>query len=141
MIKPLIKTYSKLNEDSRYIRTTVFVLEQGFEEEFDTIDDNAIHFVMYLDNKPIATARIYVDNSIIHLGRFAVLKEYRALGYGKLLINHIEEYVVKKFNNPCIELSAQKRAIGFYSKCGYVAQGEYYLDEGYPHIKMIKFLR
>ena len=30
--------------------------------------------------------------------------------------------------------------LGFYEKVGYIAYGEEYLDEGYPHIDMKKTL-
>ena len=37
----------------------VFVVEQGFHDEFDKIDQSAIHFLLYDGKKAIATARVY----------------------------------------------------------------------------------
>ena len=34
--------------DARAIRQSVFVEEQGFEYEFDDIDETALHLVLYL---------------------------------------------------------------------------------------------
>ncbi len=33
-------------EDAAFIRTEVFIKEQGFEIEFDDIDEKAVHFVL-----------------------------------------------------------------------------------------------
>ena len=41
------KIYTKLPADSKILRETIFVQEQGFEEEFDTIDSIATHIVIY----------------------------------------------------------------------------------------------
>ena len=42
----IVKAFDKLPQDSKNIRETVFVDEQGFNEEFDTVDNRAIHFVV-----------------------------------------------------------------------------------------------
>ena len=52
----IIKAYEKLPEEAQYIRQTVFVEEQGFKEEFDTIDNTAVHAVGFADGTPIITS-------------------------------------------------------------------------------------
>ena len=47
-----------VNDACRFIRETVFVEEQGFEEEFDTLDQTAVHFLITVDGGPAATARM-----------------------------------------------------------------------------------
>lgn len=60
----LVEYYNDVTEDIRYIRETVFVLEQGFSEEFDEIDKKSIHLLVKVNNKRAATARIFKsDNS------------------------------------------------------------------------------
>lgn len=45
--------------DARAIRQSVFVEEQGFEYEFDDIDETALHLVLYDENdNPCATGRL-----------------------------------------------------------------------------------
>ena len=39
----LVEYYNDVTEDIRYIRETVFVLEQGFSEEFDEIEIGRAH--------------------------------------------------------------------------------------------------
>lgn len=128
---------NQLNDDIRYIRETVFIKEQGFENEFDEIDSVAIHMLVKKDNKAIATARLYLENNSYHIGRIAVLKEYRALKIGSKIIKILEEEV-KKSNVKRIEISSQVRTKDFYYKCGYKEVGDIYLDEGCPHVLMIK---
>ena len=126
--------------EAKEIRTVVFVDEQGFREEFDTLDFEATHFLYFVDEKAIGVARIYFSkkHNMISVGRFAILKEYRHLGYGKKLMDSIEEFIKNKYGNTTIGLSSQKRAVNFYQKCGFKEVGEYYLDEDYPHIWMEK---
>jgi GNAT superfamily N-acetyltransferase len=79
----VIKKYDYLHSDIVFIRTEVFVKEQEFEEEFDTIDNDCTFFVMYDGDKPIATCRYFVcedDSEGYHIGRIAVMKEYRGKG-------------------------------------------------------------
>ena len=132
------KIFDGLPDEAKLIRTTVFVEEQGFKEEFDTTDTFAKHIVIYDTDKPIAVGRYFTyDNDEFHIGRVAVLKEYRKFGYGRVIMDLIEEDI-KKTGAKRIVLSAQCRARGFYEKCGYTATGGIYLDEHCEHILMIK---
>ena len=101
-------TFNKLPKDSIQIRTTVFVVEQGFREEFDTVDHVATHFVVYQNDKALGTARIYYseEHKSYSLGRFAVLKEYRGQGVGAYLMNEIEQYIVEHFGHIVLGLSS-----------------------------------
>ncbi len=125
-------------DDAFYIRKTVFMDEQGFFDEFDDIDSVALHAVVYDGDKPIGCGRVFLENGNAHLGRIAVLLEYRKMGVGRILMQSLEQAARENLEFSHFELSAQKRAIGFYKSVGYEEIGEFYLDEGYPHITMIK---
>jgi len=43
----ITKKYNYLSEDVIRIRQTVFMEEQGFQNEFDEVDKTATHIVMY----------------------------------------------------------------------------------------------
>ena len=64
------------------IREKVFIQEQKVtpELEWDGIDEKAIHFLVFKDEKAIGCARAIVIKSQMQLGRMAVLKEYRGQG-------------------------------------------------------------
>ena len=52
--KMTIRVYENaLPEDALYIRTVVFVEEQGFRDEFDEIDKNCLHLIAYDDDKQV----------------------------------------------------------------------------------------
>lgn len=136
----LVEYYNDVTEDIRYIRETVFVLEQGFSEEFDEIDKKSIHLLVKVNNKRAATARIFKsDNSNAKwtIGRFAVLKEYRGIGLGSFLLKKVEEKI-KEQGGRTAELSAQKQAEKFYLSSGYIPMGDIYYDQHAPHIHMEK---
>lgn len=137
-----IKNYNSLCEDARYIRTEVFMKEQGFKDEFDEWDNKISHVVLFVDGKPAATGRLLPgkNNKTFIIGRVAVLKEYRNLHLGSKIINSLEEEA-KKLGGDSIELSAQCSAQCFYEKLGYIASGEPYLDEHCEHIHMEKQIK
>lgn len=130
------------NSPAKMIRTSVFIEEQGFQNEFDQQDHTSWHFVFYQNGEPFGCARIFKTSqkpNRITLGRVAILKEYRGLHLGIDMLSAIEKEV-KKMNMQIIELSAQVRVQPFYEKAGFQAIGETYMDEHCPHIHMEKKL-
>lgn len=122
------KITDALTDDERMIRTTVFVEEQGFNEEFDTIDNGGCtHIVLYSDGKPSGCVRFFTEGSEeeYHLGRLAVLKNYRGQHFGEILVKEVEK-CVKKRGAKVLALSAQLRVSEFYEKLGYTKSGEIY---------------
>lgn len=137
----IIKAYDSLPEESKYIRIKVFMEEQGFQDEFDSIDDIATHLVCFDGDKPAATGRFFIDperNEYL-IGRLAVLKEYRGKGLGGDIIKEAEK-LVKQRGGDHICLHSQKQAEPFYQKQGYVSFGDIDYDEDCPHIWMKKEL-
>ena len=132
-----IKIYDQLNNDSRYIRETVFIYEQQFTVEFDDIDAMSKHIVLYVNDNPIGVCRVYKDNEYYIIGRVAILKEYRQSRYGSIIVKRAED-LINSLGGNLIKLSAQCRIKTFYEKLGYECIGEEYLDEYCPHITMIK---
>jgi predicted GNAT family N-acyltransferase len=133
----------RLNEDIRMIRTTVFIKEQGFSDEFDDIDAHACHVVLYQNGQPIACGRTFPDENTpggYYIGRIAVLTAFREKQVGSEVLNLLEDHV-RMQGGTRATLSAQQQARGFYEKRGYHAQGSAYLDEGCPHILMVKDLQ
>ena len=129
-------------QDWHMIREEVFIKEQGFQHEFDTIDDIAIHTVIYIDHQPAGCGRTYPDEhelGLWHLGRLAILPAYRKQGLGASLIQALEQAASKQGAKQML-LSAQDHAIAFYQKNGYQPLGEFYMDEHVPHQDMKKSL-
>lgn len=121
------------------IRQEVFIREQGIdpELEFDGLDDRAIHALVYADGVPVATGRILDDG---HIGRIAVLREYRGQGLGEKvvlsLINKAEEKGCSR-----VYLGSQTQATNFYLKLGFSPYGSEFMEAGIPHMWMERLLQ
>lgn len=126
--------------DAKILRQTVFVEEQGFQNEFDDVDSHAFHVVLYEGEMPIATGRTFLEGDFWHIGRIAVLKPYRGRQLGKSVMSALEEIIAEN-GGKRITLSAQLQAQGFYARLGYSPEGEPYPDEHCLHIAMIKKLK
>ena len=137
-----IKVYDTLPEEAKMIRTTVFVDEQHFVDEFDESDDKAIHIVMFDGKLAIGTSRVIYseEHKSLCIGRFAIIKEYRGKHLGEKLLKVTEQEILKRFGEVEVGISSQEQAIGFYEKQGYKCHGEKYLDQYCPHEWMTKQL-
>ena len=127
-------SWDELQNDAKLIREQVFIQEQNIPvaEEWDAQDAVALHFVVYDQAQPIATARLLQNHSI---GRVAVLKAYRGQGIGKLLMLEMIQQA-KHEQRKFLKLSSQVHAIQFYAGLGFQVQGDEYLDCGIAHIDM-----
>lgn len=126
--------WNKLEQDAKFIRKQVFIIEQNIpeEEEWDDQDMISDHFVVYDQDQPIATARLLQNNSV---GRVAVLKAYRGQGIGRMIMLEIIRQAHQQ-DRKFLHLSSQVHAISFYEKLGFSIQGDAYDECGIPHIKM-----
>lgn len=127
-------------DDCMLIRTQVFIDEQCIEKEieFDGTDQkyNSKIIVLYKNEKPFATGRIIEIENKLFIGRVAILKQYRGLNYGKMLIEKLIEKCKTEFNYKEIYIHSQSYAKAFYEKCGFTAFGEEFLEANIPHLNM-----
>ncbi len=132
-----VKYYSILPEEAKNIRKKVFIEEQGFKNEFDETDNCCIHFLLYKDGTAAATGRMFTEDGgkSYHIGRIAVLKEYRKFHLGSAIMNEMIKKA-KELNAELIIVSAQCRVSEFYEKLGFIKTGSIYMDEFCPHIRM-----
>ena len=116
------------------IRFTVFVEEQGVprEIELDEMDERSLHAVAFEDGQPVATGRLLPDG---HVGRMAVLKEWRGRGIGGLILKRLVDKARERGDREVV-LSAQVHAAAFYRAHGFVEEGAEYLEAGIPHRDM-----
>ena len=116
------------------IRRTVFIDEQKVPEEleWDEDDKHASHILVTYKNNPIATARLKPDG---HIGRMAVLKEYRHKGIGSAILKKLIETAIQ-MGLESVYLHAQVLAIPFYEKHGFEVYTDVFMDAGIPHKSM-----
>lgn len=131
---------NELSKDAKKIREDVFMIEQGFKDEFDEIDLIAKHIVLYDEDKAIGCCRYYQDKDIYYIGRVAVVKAYRGMHLGERIIKEAENSI-KEEGGILAMLHAQCVAQDFYKKQGYVSFGQIDYDEHCPHIWMKKELK
>lgn len=129
----------KNNLDAISIREEVFQKEQGFTTEFDEIDNTATHVVLYDGELPVATGRLYQDETGYHIGRVAVAKSHRNQHLGAVVLQTLEEEA-HRLHCDRISLSAQCRVQAFYEKQGYYSLNDIHIDEFCPHVTMVKEL-
>src|SRR5690348_15884299 len=90
MLSAISFSYSdKLNIDTAFeIRRKVFVIEQEVEEreEYDEFEPTSIHYLVFVNDIPVGTARWRIAENGIKLDRFAVLKEYRNARAGRTVL-------------------------------------------------------
>lgn len=124
------------------LRRTVFMQEQGISEadEFDDLDDQAIHLLATRDGTPMGTARLLTEGSTGKIGRVCVLKEARGSGLGASLIKaSLRHFETQPGITRCV-LGAQCHAIGFYKTLGFTPFGPIYDDAGIDHRDMERIL-
>ena len=138
MTEQLTSIYGNLPDGARDVRITVFVEEQGFQEEFDTIDHRAHHALLTVGTEPIGTGRVFIEEGTTwHIGRLAVKKEHRGQGKGAKILAYLEGIARENGATETI-LGAQCRAKEFYVQQGYAPYGEIFYEEDCPHVMMRK---
>lgn len=126
----------------RYIRTKVFQEEQGVasELEFDGLDEDAVHFLAYLNGNAIGTARIReINHDTVKIERLAVLPEARGQGVGRQLMTTTLEVISQQHKSLAI-VHAQQYVAPLYQQLGFKIIGGSFSEAGIVHVKMIKQL-
>lgn len=131
----LVAKTQKQITDHFYVRGMVFVVEQkiDYEIEFDGLDGDCVLFVVYINQKPVAAARLYGNK----VGRVATLKTYRNQGIATALMQYIEAYA-SSHQIEELKLHAQLYVKDFYLHLGYRPVGDIFQEAEIDHIKMVK---
>ena len=134
MLRIELMPWEKARAHAEPIRTVVFVGEQGVppELEMDERDAACVHAIAFLDGRAVGTGRLLPD---AHIGRMAVLKEWRNRGIGGLMLQKLIERAKARGDRE-VALSAQVHAVPFYRAHGFVEEGCEYLEAGIRHQAM-----
>ena len=140
------KQFNELSPEVLYeilqLRSEVFVVEQDcVYQDVDGKDKIAIHVLGYHDKKLVAYTRIFKSGDYFKnasFGRVLVAKNFREHGYGKEVLRATIETLAKINPRSTIEISAQTYLKRFYENFGFKMVGEEYLEDGIPHICMVK---
>lgn len=141
-------TFGDLNIYQLYqimrLRQEVFIVEQECAYlDADGYDTKGWHVLGYdNDNKLIAYARILPKGTsypdYVSLGRVVTAHHERGKGTARRLMRKTLECVEDIFGPQPIKISAQTYLADFYVSLDFHPVGEEYLEDGIPHIAMIK---
>ena len=142
-----LKTFDNLTIDEFHdilqLRINVFVVEQNCAyPELDGKDRLAYHFFGQDDQgKIVAYTRIFGPGDYYEqpaIGRVVVDSEHRGDGTGYDLMKGTIENMKEMFGDSEIKIGAQKYLVHFYEKLGFASTGEEYVEDGIPHVYMIR---
>jgi ElaA protein len=118
------------------------VVEQAcIFQDADDKDQEAWHYMAWLDNKLVAYTRLLAPGASYEeasIGRVITSQAVRRTGIGKTLMQHSIEWIYSLFGNGPIQIGAQLYLKKFYESFGFKQTGEVYLEDGIEHIHMIK---
>lgn len=122
----------------RHIRMEVFQKEQGFQNEFDALDAQALHLCAYHNEEAIGCLRLYSEDPTKkhwHLGRLAVLAPWRHLHVATTLLQAAKQLLTEA-GASTITLDAQSHLQAFYERSGYSVCGPTFHEEHVLHVPM-----
>ncbi len=144
-----LKTFDQLTVNEFHailqLRINVFVVEQNCPyEELDNKDQVAFHLFAYTEDNPdtiIAYTRIFRPGDYYKeaaFGRVVVHPDFRKQQLGYKLIDKTIAVIEEKLETSIIKIGGQTHLKRFYNSFGFKQVGEEYIEDGIPHIHMIR---
>lgn len=146
MLEIQTKTFQELTTVQLYqilqLRSEVFVVEQNcVYQDIDGKDDKALHVLGYKNKKLVAYTRIFKPGFYFNqasIGRVVVQVNERKHQYGYAIMKTSIDAIKNTYNETTIKISAQTYLKKFYTNLGFQEIGDGYLEDGIPHINMVK---
>ncbi|HBV90196.1 MAG TPA: GNAT family N-acetyltransferase [Pantoea sp.] len=142
------KHHSELTAPELYallaLRSAVFVVEQQcayLDVDGKDLEAENRHLLGMADDQLMAYARLLSpidENSPVKIGRVIVSDRVRGARLGNRLMEQAISSCQQHWPGRDMFLSAQAHLENFYEQHGFVATGESYLEDGIPHVDMLK---
>lgn len=137
-----VKTFDELTTIELYeilkARAEIFIMEQNINyQDMDDTDYKSVHCFIQDGNKVIAYLRAFYkseDRSVVKIGRVLTLEHGK--GIGRILLEQSLKAIREEMQCNKIYIEAQKHAIGFYEKFGFVTTSGEFMEEGIIHVAM-----
>ena len=125
------------------VRQDVFILEQTcLYADIDGKDKQAYHVMLKIDGAIMAYARYFIKGDFhseyASIGRVLVHPDHRMKQFGYALLEYLLKEVERRFGSAPIKISAQTYLLEFYGKFGFKKISAEYVEDGIPHIDMLK---
>lgn len=142
----IVKAFEDLRLQELYevlqLRSEIFVVEQDcVYQDIDGKDQKALHVLGYEGEDLVAYTRIFPPGVYFNaaaIGRVVVKNSSRKNKLGHEILKASIEAIENRFDTHSIKLSAQTYLTKFYEGHGFRQTGEGYLEDGIPHIAMIR---
>jgi ElaA protein len=138
-------------------RIDVFVMEQNCPfQDNDGADFFSWHLLGWVDandkrelaadhKRELAAYCRIVDPGVKFpepsIGRVVTPRAFRGCGYGKLLMKEALVRHDALYPNLANKIGAQHRLEKFYGELGFVTSSEIYIEDGIPHVEMVRVRR
>jgi len=143
MLEIEMGSWQTLGAAASQVRAEVFEQEQriALALAWDQADDNAVHaLVRNRMGLPVATGRLLQQASgVSSIGRVAVLRGVRGARIGRDVLQALMQTAAERGDRE-VRLQAQASAQGFYTRFGFVPEGEPFEEAGIAHIEMLRVL-
>lgn len=143
-MKPTFKEIThKSPEWTDAVRLREKILREPLGSSFtdQELEEEKYHFQIagFLDDAIIATAVLVPEGDEMKMQRVVVMENLRSLNIGSEMMNFCESFASDK-NFTVMYCHARDSAVNFYIKNGYTGIGDYFDEDGIPHLKMRKKL-
>ncbi len=141
-------TFSQIDYGSDAWSTAVKLRENVLRKPLDSFfspdeleqERAHIHIGGYSDGEIVATAVLVPEGENMKMQRVAVLESLRNTAIGSKMMVFCEAIVLSN-NAYTVYCHARDSAVKFYLKNGYEPEGDYFDEDGIPHLKMSKNLK
>lgn len=141
-----LKKFNELSADSMYqllrLRSEVFVVEQQcIFLDMDNKDQHCHHLLGWIGEELAASTRLVppgLSYEEISIGRVVSSPRFRGKGIGRLLMEESIRACYQLWGRRNIRIGAQLYLENFYQSLGFVTDGEPYLEDGIPHVEMLR---
>jgi ElaA protein len=134
-----LASFDELDPRTAYLlwqlREQVFVVEQECayaELDGRDLEPGTRHLWAAEDGLPVGYVRLLDDGDRVRVGRVLVAPGHRGTG----LADRLVETALDEIGERPSYLHAQTPLVGWYTRHGYVVDGEEYVEDGIPHTPM-----
>jgi len=124
------------------LRTQVFVVEQQCVfQDMDGTDQRARHLLGTDEGGLVAYARLFAPGEYFEqasIGRVVTASSSRGTGIGRQLMTEAIRSVEHHWGAVPIRIGAQAYLQRFYESFGFERDGNDYIEDGIPHLHMIR---
>lgn len=139
-------SFDQLSREQLYallrLRSEVFVVEQNCVfQDMDGLDDQAMHLLGVRASELVAYVRCFpkgVTFAEASIGRVVTRQSARGGGMGHVLMAEAIRALVSEWGAQPIRIGAQAHLKDFYQRHGFADVGKPYLEDGIPHLEMLR---